>query len=179
MVTARFRVASCALALALGGSIPLFIYANGGDQRIVEGLYLVSLSRSPFTPRAGERVEMLVSFADAQSNELLAGDLLVNVRIVKLADSAGQQTVFERSGITVQGGILELSYTFTAVGLHEVFVDFAFVAQPQTVYRAPDFLLDVQEVRQPATVLPLALGSVAGVMVGIAVGFFVRRSAGV
>lgn len=124
---------------------PFVSMANGGDQRVVDGTYLVNLSRAPFTPRAGAKTSMLASFVDIQKDKLIAEDLIVRVRIAKLGGGQGKREfIFEKDNIAVEGGVLEFPYTFADSGLHEVFFDFAFTAHPERVYQAPDFLIDIQ-----------------------------------
>lgn len=132
-------------------SVPTFVFANGGDQRVVEGKYLINLSRAPFTPQVGEKTAMLPSFFDLEKNKLIAEDLIVKVRIARLGGAGLEKRtfIFEKDGIVVHGGVLEgLSYIFADTGLHEVFFDFAFASDPQKIYEAPDFLLDIQEQSQ-------------------------------
>jgi len=151
-------------------SAPAVSFANGGDQRIVEGKYLINLSRAPFTPRVGEKTSFLASFVDMEKNKLIAEDLLVTIRIAKLGGegSAKRTFLFEQKNTPVKGGILDFSHTFVDAGLHEVFFDFAFVSDPQAVYEAPDFLLDVQ--KGEATRKSMQLGFLAGAM-GVVFGF--------
>src|SRR3989344_1250759 len=126
--------------------VPNAVFANGGDQRVVEGKYLVNLSRAPFTPRIGVQTSFLASFVDIQKNRLIAEDLIVKIRIAEKGGSRGKREfIFEQNNTVVKGGVLELKYTFEDSGLHEVFFDFAFASNPQIVYEAPDFLLDVQK----------------------------------
>lgn len=150
------------------GVLPLFSWANGGDQRVVEGTYLINLSRAPFTPRVGVKTAMLASFVDLEENKLISEDLTVHVRIAKLGGGDGKREfLFERDSLAVKGGVLELAYTFTETGLHEVFFDFSFARSPETIYQAPDFLIDVQPpaVKEPTPAPPL-LWFVVGTIVG-------------
>lgn len=133
--------AAVAAALFTGPSA----LANGGDQRIAEGKYLVNLSRTPFTPRAGEKMIFLISFGDVAKDALIAEELIVRIRIAQLADASGRQKfLYEQGDLRVAGGVLEFAYTFAEPGLHEIFVDFAFASAPKKTYSPPDFLLDVQ-----------------------------------
>lgn len=122
------------------------VFSNGGDQRVVEGKYLINLSRSPFTPSVGQKTSMLISFVDIKTNTLITDGLIAEIRIAKLGEIGPQQRnfIFKQDNIKVTRGILEFAYTFTETGLHEVFVDFVFAANPQKTYKPPDFLLDVQ-----------------------------------
>lgn len=123
-----------------------FSFANGGDQRVVEGKYLIGLSRSPFTPKAGDNVAMIASFVDIQTGKLVKEDLIVKVRIAKLGEGRDKrQFLFEQENMKAKGGVLEFQYTFKDPGLHEVFFDFSFPSSPQKLYNAPDFLMDVQK----------------------------------
>lgn len=61
--------------------LPYTLFANGGDQRVVDRKYFINLSRSPFTPRVGVKVAILPSFFDIEKSKLIAEDLLVRVRI--------------------------------------------------------------------------------------------------
>lgn len=156
--------------------VPVFASANGGDQRVVDGKYLINLSRSPFTPRVGVETSMLASFVDIEKDKLVSEDLIVKVRIAKLGGGGKREFLFEKSNLAVQGGVLEFAYTFTGTGLHEIFFDFAFASDPQKIYEAPDFLMDVQttggEVSQNTSRFSLRfiLSVFAGVMLGFVVG---------
>jgi len=170
--------AKIALALSLAMTYAGFALANGGDQRIVENKYFINLSRAPFTPRAGEKVEMLASFFDIQANRLVAEDLTVRARIAKLGGegSTKRTFLFEQDNIRVEGGVLELPYTFGEAGLHEVFFDFALASDPQKTYEAPDFLLDVQKPASKNTKPLLAIGmGVGGIILGFALGWLLKR----
>lgn len=158
--------------------VPNTSFANGGDQRVVEGKYLVNLSRSPFTPKAGDDVAMIASFFDIQEDKLIAEDLIVKVRIAKLGEERGKREfLFERENLITKGGILEFQYAFTKQGLHEIFFDFAFSSNPQKIYKAPDFLLDIQKSSvQETSSLNLYLGIALGVIVGFIGGWFIKRA---
>lgn len=141
--------------------------ANGGDQRVVNGTYLINLSRAPFTPRVGVKTSMLASFVDIQKDKLIVEDLIVNVRIAKLGGGQGKREfIFRKDNIAVKGGVLELPYIFANSGLHEVFFDFAFISHPEKVYEAPDFLIDIQpKVKESTQEIPL-ISFGTGVAVG-------------
>lgn len=173
----RASTITIAVLMVLIPVVPRSASANGGDQRVVEGTYLVNLSRSPFTPRAGEMVAFLISFARLPKSELVTDDLIVQVKIAKLgAGSSERRFLFEQHEIPVEGGVLELPYTFSDPGLHEVFVDFALAQDPTTVHRTPDFLLDVQAVPQrEGTAVRFVLGGIVGLAAGLAVGGALRR----
>ncbi len=156
---------------------PSILLANGGDQRVVDGTYLINLSRAPFTPRVGAKTAFLASFVDLRASRLIADDLLVTVRIAKLGGIGTDKRTFlsRQDKLTVTGGVLEFSYTFTEPGLHEIFFDFVLASSPGTVYEAPDFLLDVQAGadRSPATAW--AGAAAAGFAVGFLVAQFLRQ----
>lgn len=156
---------------------PSFIFANGGDQRIVEDKYFINLSRAPFTPRVGIQMAMLPSFFDIEKNKLVAEDLIVKVRIYRFGSVGEEKRVllFEKKDISVKSGVLEgLSYTFSKPGLHEIFFDFAFASNPEKIYEVPDFLIDVQKPEIPEknnTSIPIAImASLIGGIVGWAMG---------
>ena len=46
--------------------------ANGGDQRVVDGKYLINLSRAPFTPHIGDKVALLVAGTSADDTRRAA-----------------------------------------------------------------------------------------------------------
>jgi hypothetical protein len=163
------------LALVL---MPAMAFANGGDQRVVQNTYLINLSRAPFTPRVGVKISFLASFVDLESNKLIAEDLIVKVRIAKLGGGDGKREfLFERDKILVKGGVMELAHTFSETGLHEIFFDFAFVSNPQNVYEAPDFLLDVQRHSRGYSTQQLFTAALAGLVIGLLVGWLVKRKA--
>lgn len=153
---------------------PIAADANGGDQRVLGNEYLVNLARSPFTPIAGTKISMVVSFVDLKTGTLIQDDLLVAVRI---GEGRGSKTfIHEEKDILVKGGILEWSYIFDDPGIHELFFNFAFVSDPQKIYEPPDFLLDVQEAEVPARASGfLWLVLLFGVAVGFVIGWFSRK----
>lgn len=125
---------------------PFIVFANGGDQRVVENKYFINLSRAPFTPRVGVKTSFLASFVDIEKNKLILEDLIVKIRIAKQGGAGGKRGfIFEHDNLIVKGGVLELKYTFENSGLHEVFFNFAFVSNPKKIYEVPDFLMDVQK----------------------------------
>ncbi len=170
---------SFTIALTITGLvIPLFSFANGGDQRIIEGKYMINLSRAPFTPRVGIKTVFLPSFFDIQKDKLIAEDLIVSVRIAKLGGTDKRTFVFERNNLTVKGGVLEnLAYTFEESGLHEIFFNFSFASDPKTVYEPPDFLLDVQkpEVSEKDTVFIIVIIIIVLAMIGGMIGWLIGR----
>ena len=152
---------------------PSLTSANGGDQRVVEGKYLINLARSPFTPKVEEKTAMLISFVDLETNKLVSEDLVVKIRIAKLGGigSAKREFLFEKSDILVRGGVLEFPYTFGDAGLHEIFMDFVFGSNPQKIYESPDFLMDVQNKEPQLNINRFIIGFMLSSIVGIALGF--------
>lgn len=164
------------LFLAAAYLVPTFTFANGGDQRVVGGKYLINLSRAPFTPRVGVKTSMLASFVDIQKNKLVVEDLIVKVRIAKLGGGEGKREfLFEKDNLIVKGGVLELAYTFAETGLHEIFFDFAFASRPERIYEAPDFLIDVQKKENPMTVQNLWFVGIVTGIVGIMIGALLNK----
>ena len=161
-------------------STPAVSFANGGDQRIVEDTYLINLARAPFTPRVGEKISFLASFVDLENNKLVAEDLIVDIRIAKLGGkgAAKRTFLFEQKDTAVHGGVLDFSYTFADTGLHEVFFDFAFASDPQRIYEAPDFLVDVQKGGERLSTQFAFIAGVMGVVFGFVLGCFAARSIG-
>ncbi|MBI3305048.1 hypothetical protein HYZ80_01830 [Candidatus Parcubacteria bacterium] len=152
---------------------PALTSANGGDQRVVEGKYLINLARSPFTPRVGDKTAMLISFVDLETNKLISEDLIAKIRIAKLGgiDSAKREFLFEKSDILVRGGVSEFPYTFEDAGLHEIFIDFALGSNSQKIYESPDFLMDVQGKAPPLNINRFIIGFMLSSVVGTALGF--------
>lgn len=150
------------------------VFANGGDQRVVENKYLINLSRAPFTPRVGVKTSFLASFVDLQKNKLISEDLIVKIRISKLGDAPKGKFIFEQDNIAVKRGVLEFPYTFSEAVLHEIFFDFAFASNPEKVYSAPDFLLDIQRPKSPErdgllfliAIISALVGGIAGLLIG-------------
>lgn len=169
------------VVLTISALIPHLIFANGGDQRIVEGKYYINLSRAPFTPRVGDRVQMLASFVDLKTNKLVAEDLTAKIRIARLGGigSAKREFLFEKSDILVRGGVLEFPYTFEDAGLHEVFIDFVLGLNAEKIYESPDFLIDVQgkepQVSMGRFITGFMLISAVGVILGFVFGLWLGR----
>ncbi len=170
----RLKIAFTVFSLLL--FTPL-VLANGGDQRIVDNKYFINLSRAPFTPRVGIKTSMLASFVDIQKNKLIADDLIVKVQISKFGGSGSTKRtfIFEQNNVPVKGGILELPYTFTESGLHEIFFDFAFASNPQKIYEAPDFLLDVQKPLNGYNTNQILITVFSSFVVGLIAGWFAKR----
>lgn len=156
--------------------LPVFVFANGGDQRVVENKYFINLSRAPFTPRVGVQTSFLASFVDIQKNKLISEDLIVKVRIAKQGGAGGKREfIFEQDNMVVKGGILELKYTFNNPGLHEIFFDFAFASNPERIYEVPDFLIDVQKQSENNRYLwKVVIGSLTGFILG----WFLKKLSG-
>ena len=104
-------------------------------------------------------------------------DLVVTVRIAKLGGVGTDKRtfLFEKEKIPVKGGILELPYTFTESGLHEIFFNFTLASSPQKIYEAPDFLLDVQKQPDGYGTNQILMAVFSSFVVGLAVGWFVKR----
>lgn len=160
---------------------PVLTLANGGDQRIVAGKYLINLARSPFTPRIGEKTAMLISFVDLQKNKLISEDMVVKIRIAKLGSvgSEKREFLFEQNDISVRGGVLEFPYTFDNTGLHEIFIDFAFDSNTKKIYESPDFLMDVQSKESQLNInrfiIGFALSGIMGVIFSFVFGFWLGQ----
>lgn len=154
--------------------IPVSVMGNGGDQRVADG-YLVNLSRSPFTPIAGTKTAMTVSFVDLATMRLIKDDAVVTVRIGK---GRGSKTFLrEDKELPLKGGVLEYSHTFQDSGLHELFFDFTFVNDPdRKVHELPDFLMDIQEPKvEKSSWVDDALLVLAGLFSGLLVSPFLRK----
>jgi hypothetical protein len=167
------------MVLTLGTLITVFLpfigLANGGDQRIAGG-YMVSLSRSPFTPIAGTKTAMIATFVDLKTGYPIQEDLLVSLRI---AEGRGSRDfMHETKDIPVQGGILEYSYTFENPGIHEIYFDFTLSDDPaQKAHHLLDFLIDVQkpEDKKKIDTQSLVLGASLGTLIGLAAGWAMSR----
>lgn len=161
--------------LLITALLPFTTFANGGDQRVADG-YLVNLSRAPFTPIAGVKTALLVSFVDLKTGQLIKEDILVSVRI---AEGRGSKTfIHEKKDVPVKGGVLEYSYTFQNPGMHEIFFDFTFVNDPtKIVHELPDFLIDVQkpEAKNAIDTESLIFGIGLGIVLGLLGGWFAGR----
>lgn len=170
-IKASFQIFIAALS-AFSIFSPLFSLANGGDQRIVEGKYMINLSRAPFTPRVGDKTQMLASFVNLKTNKLVSEDMIVKIRISKLGGGAGKREfIYEQNNIKVTGGVLDFSYIFNDTGLHEIFFDFAFASSPEIIYEAPDFLMDVQSSEVPQNLNRFIIGFMISAIAGVVFGF--------
>ena len=97
---------------------------------------------------------------------------------MSITDDENKRTfLFEKEKIPVKDGILELPYTFTDSGLHEIFFDFAFASSPQKIYEAPDFLLDVQKQPNGYNTNQILMAVFGSFVIGLTVGWFVKRIA--
>lgn len=153
-------------------SAGLIAYANGGDQRVLDGKYLVNLSRSPFTWRSGIRSAMIISFLDVTKNLPITDDLTVTIRVAKLtAPGAEPKFIFEQKNIKARRGALEFPYTFAEQGFHEIYVDFAYASKPDMIYHMPDFLIEVQKPSEMALPQYPWLPPLAGLFIGFTLGF--------
>lgn len=146
--------------------------ANGGNIRIAEGKYIVNISSSPVTPVSGEKVEMLISFADVQKNELLPQDLRVWIEI-RLKST--EEIIFPEQEFRAERGILDFDFTYPKTVLHEFFVRFEKPDEPGKIYETEDFLVDVQPPRASDTSEagdrnPLFIG-LFGFFIGLIFGF--------
>ena len=160
---------------ALTFLFPHLISANGGDQRVVDNAYFISLSRAPFTPRVGIKTSFLASFVDIRKNKLISEDLIVKIRIAKFSAVSKGEFLYEKDNVLIRGGILELPYTFAQSGFHEMFFDFAFASDPQKIYEVPDFLIDVQNQENPTPVANVWLVGIGAGTAGTLIGFLLAK----
>lgn len=155
-----------------------FAFAHGGDQRVVEGKYIVSVSRVPFTPNVGAKTSLIAYFFDMQKGKLVAEDIIATVRIAKLGEVNAQQQhyLFEQKGMHADRGGLEFSYAFEEEGIHEVFIEFSFADNPSKIYKPDDFMIDVQKsvAERNQTFLLLVVG-IGGVLAGFAVSCVIKK----
>lgn len=158
--------------LVLAIFAPHFSSANGGNQRVVEGKYIVQISQAPLAPYAGEKVAMLVSFFDIAKDSLILTPINARLRI---AAKAGEE-VLPWTPLEVDGGIAEFSYTYAQSGFYEIFVEFERLEEPGKKYQVPDFLLDVKP--QPAAGAPswIPLVLLGTAIVGLLAGFIAGRA---
>ena len=116
-----------------------YALADGGNQKVVEGKYIVNISSSPIAPFQGEKQAMLISFADI-SNRLIKEDIAVDLRLSRKLG----QTVFEKKGLVAEGGILPFEYIYNEPGLYELFVTFYLPQDPKKAHQPEDFLIEVK-----------------------------------
>lgn len=147
--------------------LPFSVFANGGDQRVLGSEFLINLSKSPFTPVAGTKTAMTVSFVDLKTRAPIKEDILVYMRVTKGRGS--MVPIFEQKDILVKGGVFDISYTFENSGLHEVFFDFAYASKPEQIYEPPDFLIDVQGPRSSPLLVDYVIAFVSGGLVSVVV----------
>lgn len=161
------------LSFVLFGS---FVFANGGNIRLAEGRYLVNISSSPVTPVAGEKVEMLVSFASIEDNTLLREDLRTWVEIRR---KVNDEVIFPEKEFRAERGVLDFDFTYPESGLYELFVRFEKPDEPGKIYETEDFLVDVQSQRiqsRGTTLFPMYL--VVSSLVSLLAGWFLGRRSG-
>lgn len=150
--------------------------ANGGDQRVVEGKYLVNLSRAPFTPRVGVKTSFLASIVDIQQNKLVQKEVTARVRIAKLTGGPQKREfIYEEKDIKVQSGVFEFAYMFNKPGLHEVFFDFVLASNPDKMYEPPDFLIDVQDQAAENSTKPVLIGVIMGLSLGFGISLLLKK----
>lgn len=159
--------------LLLAFLLPLLAVTNGGDQRVLNNEYLINLARSPFTPVAGTKTSMLVSFVDLKTAKLIQDDIFVTVLV---GEGRGSKTfIHEEKDLLAKGGILEWKYTFAKPGIHELFFNFAFASDPQNIYEPPDFLLDIQKPEIPANNNISILIAMVAMLIGGVMGWLIGR----
>lgn len=132
-------------------------YANGGNQKYVEG-YLVQMSSLPISPFAGEKMSMLISFANTSSD--LLSNLEGNIRI-----NQNDRTIF-KSNFTAPSGTAKSEYTFNEPGYYDMIVDFKF-ANESRVYMSDHFLIEVK----PAIPWHIAVIAAITFLFGVVAGF--------
>ncbi len=165
------------LIFALIVEIPILVFANGGDQRLVEGKYLINLSRSPFTPRVGIPTSFLASFLDIKTNKIISDQITAKISIAKISEySQERKFIFEKDNLKVKDGILEFKYTFPEAGLYEIFFDFLIASEPDKIYKAPDFMIEVhpnfESKKQESFIL---IAEAFGILLAFLAGFFAGR----
>ena len=109
------------------------------------------------------------------ANRLINEDLIVRVRISKLGDAPKGNFIFDQDNIVVKGGVLEFPYTFEEAVLHEIFFDFALAPDPSKVYKAPDFLLDVQKPFNGYSTNQVLMILFGSFVIGLIAGWFIKR----
>ncbi len=141
---------------------------------MVDGKYIVNVSRSPFTPRAGAPTNFLISIADVSSGSVLTRDPVMHIRIARLENPGAEpQFISEERDLKAERSILGYSYTFADSGFYELYIDFAFADDLTTVLQAPDFLFDVQ----PSEMTEVEMGTAYALWVlgGAVAGFALTR----
>ena len=99
--------------------------ANGADERYVDGM-LVGFSMAPIAPFVGEKVEMLISFRDAETGQYLASVSQANVTVEAflVGEEQDGKVIFE-SGLTdASAGSFNVQYEFPHEGLYDIHVIF-------------------------------------------------------
>ncbi len=145
--------------------ITSLVYSNGGNQKYADG-YLVQVASLPISPFVGEKVSMLISFANT------SGDLLRDIE-VKIKINHNDITIFENNFTEAKNGVMKFEYTFNKSGLYNVIVEFRFIGSDK-IYTPDHFLF---EARAPSQYVPLHLAVIAVVMflIGIVAGFIFGR----
>lgn len=145
-----------------------YAQAHGGDQRVAENKYVVSLSRAPFTPHVGQKAELTFSFLELATWKSLHEPLTATVRIARLGDVRAdrQHYIFQQRDIHTSDGGFTLDFAFPEEGLHEIFVEFSRDADPGRVYAPQDFMVDVDP-PAPAAVIQSNTSGIVIVAVGL------------
>ena len=156
--------------------LPLLTGAHGGEQRVVDGAYIVTMSRAPFTPRVGMPTKLLISISDIKSGDVLDREAIMHIRVARLASPGdAPQFVFEEKNIKAERSTLGYSYTFTEEGFHEIYIDFAFTDNPSKIMSVGDFLLDVQPSQPLRDNMSAIYAAVTGIIGGFVLGRFVAN----
>ena len=147
--------------------VPLVVVGHGGEQRVVGGRYIVTMSRAPHTPRVGVPTNLLISISDITSGNVSDKDAIISLRVAKLASPGDTpQFIFEEKDIKVERSTLGYSYTFSDAGFHEIYIDFAFTDNPTKIMSTQDYLLDVQPAQDESGDSSFVLWGFGGVLVG-------------
>lgn len=156
------------ILFALLLAVPLVTVGHGGEQRVIDGKYIVSMSRAPFTPRVGVPTKLLISISDIASGNVSDKDVIINLRVAKLASPGDTpQFIFEEKNIKAERSTLGYSYTFSEAGFHEMYIDFAFADNPTKIMSAQDYLLDIQPAQQPRGDNSFVLWGFGGLLTGM------------
>ncbi|MEK7649384.1 MAG: hypothetical protein AAB367_00245 [Patescibacteria group bacterium] len=154
--------------------LPFLAGAHGGEQRVVDGKYIVTMSRAPFTPRVGTPTKLLISISDIKSGNVLDHDAIMHIRVARLASPGDEpQFIFEERDIKAERSTVGYTYDFTEEGFHEIYIDFAFADEPKKIFHAEDYLLDIQPREQASDAIALIYAAIAGLIVGFVFARFV------